>query len=204
MEEIKNNFPDFAFAYDSLSKLQDLYTFWNQKINLISKKDIDFLYERHILHSLSIAKIILFQPNASVLDIGTGGGFPGIPLAIFFPKTQFYLIDSIGKKVKVVKEICQSLGLNNVVVEQVRAEQFTFKADFVVSRSISSMFNIVKWTSKNISDNHFHSLKNGIFALKGGNLKGELKNMENIKEYNLSTFFKIPFFKTKKIIYLPF
>jgi len=204
LEEIKNNFPDFDFAYDALLKLKELYGFWNQKINLISKKDIDFLYERHVLHSLSIAKIISFQPNGSVLDVGTGGGFPGIPLALFFPKTQFYLIDSIGKKTKVVKEICQYLQLENVIVSQIRAEEFTPKVDFVISRAVSSFSNLVKWTSENISSNHFHTIKNGIFALKGGNLEEEIKNIKDIQQYDICNFFKNPFFKTKKIIYLPF
>ena len=160
-------------------------------------------YERHVLHALGIAKVIDFKPGARVLDVGTGGGFPGIPLAILFPETHFYLIDSIGKKIKVVHAVQESLGLKNVQASQLRAEDFKEKVDFVVSRAVAKMDSFVPWIQKNIRSTHKHNLKNGILYLKGGDLTEELASFPKAQEYDLNPFFSTPFFETKKVVYLP-
>jgi 16S rRNA (guanine527-N7)-methyltransferase len=184
-------------------QLKSLYENWNEHINVISRKDIDQLYERHVLHSLGIAKIQAFNRNARVLDIGTGGGFPGIPLSILFPETQFYLVDSIGKKITVVKEIVQALGLKNVKADHIRAEKVKGEFDFIVSRAVTNMDNFVKWTYKKISKNQKHEFKNGILYLKGGNLDKELINFPKATIYELSDYFTEEFFTSKKVVHLP-
>jgi len=188
---------------NQFSKLETLYKEWNAQINVISRKDIDELYVRHVLHSLGIAKIQPFQPKASVLDVGTGGGFPGIPLAILFPETKFYLVDSIGKKIKVVNEVVTALGLENVKAEAIRVENVKGEFDFIVSRAVTNMDDFVKWTRKKIAKKQRHELKNGILYLKGGDLIVELANFPKAAQYNLSDFFDEEFFETKKVVHIP-
>ncbi len=185
------------------SKLEDLYTAWNAKINVISRKDIESLYERHILHSLGIAKVQEFKPGAHILDVGTGGGFPGIPLAILFPETQFYLVDVIAKKIKVVNEVAKALGLKNVKAAQRRAGTFEDRFDFVVSRAVTNMPDFVQWVRKNIAKKSIHELPNGILYLKGGDLTEELAPFPKAVTYALSDYFEETFFETKKVVYLP-
>ena len=184
-------------------QLDSLYREWNSKINVISRKNIDELYVNHVLHSLGIAKIINFLPGAEVLDVGTGGGFPGIPLAIMFPDTQFHLVDSIGKKIKVVDAITRELGLKNVKTSHSRVEKINHQYDFIVSRAVTKMPDFVKWVKKKIKKENLHPLKNGILYLKGGDLSEELKNYKNVRIFNLKDFFEEKFFETKKVVYLP-
>jgi 16S rRNA (guanine527-N7)-methyltransferase len=184
--------------------LKGLYKEWNDKINVISRKDIDQLYERHILHSLSIAKIIQFKPKTKILDIGTGGGFPGIPLAILFPECNFHLVDSIAKKIKVVQEVSNALNLKNIKAEQIRAEQIKNTYDFIVSRAVTAFPIFYNWVRKKVNQNSFNDLENGILYLKGGDLEEELKKFKSkIKSFEISEIFTESFFETKKIIYLP-
>ncbi len=185
------------------SKLDDLYKTWNSQINVISRKDIDELYLRHVLHSLGIAKVQKFQQGSHILDVGTGGGFPGIPLAILFPESNFYLVDSIGKKIKVVKAVTETLGLKNVKSEHERAEKVKGTFDFIVSRAVTNMDDFVKWTRKKIAKKQNHELKNGILYLKGGDLSNELQNFPKATIYNLSDYFVEDFFETKKVVHLP-
>ncbi len=204
MELILKYFPDLTpIQIEQFTKLYDLYIDWNSKINVISRKDIDELYSRHVLHSLGIAKVIQFQPGASVLDVGTGGGFPGIPLAILFPETQFYLIDIIAKKIKVVQEVAKGLGLKNVKAEQKRAELVKEEFDFIVSRAVTNMPDFVKWTKDKTKKNSVHELKNGILYLKGGDLTEELATYKTVQLFDLPEFFDEEFFETKKVVYLP-
>ena len=198
-------FPDLTSRQqEQFSKLKDLYEHWNAQINVISRKDIDLLYERHVLHSLGIAKVISFKPFTDILDVGTGGGFPGIPLAILFPECKFNLVDSIGKKITVVKEVAKGLGLTNVYADQIRAEQMDRKFDFVVSRAVTDMSEFCKWVSRSFKSNSFNSLPNGILSLKGGDLSEELKPFKGkYKLYKLSDYFKEEFFETKQVVYLP-
>ena len=184
------------------SKLQELYKDWNVKINVVSRKDIDELYLRHVLHSLGIAKVVQFKPNTKVLDVGTGGGFPGIPLAILFPDTEFLLVDSIGKKIKVVNEVANSIGLKNLRAEHKRAEQVNGQFDFVVSRAVTKMKVFQQWVKKRISTKQRNILFNGILYLKGGDLTEELKGIKNVELYNISNFFEEEFFETKKVVYI--
>ena len=184
--------------------LDALYRDWNSKINVISRKDIDNLYEHHVLHSLAIAKWIPFMPGTTILDVGTGGGFPGIPLAILFPECQFTLIDSIGKKIKVANEVATALGLTNVVCKQERAEEEKQKFDFVVSRAVMPLPDLVKLVRKNISSKHRNAMPNGIVVLKGGDLKAELAPYQKTAEVTpCSQWFKGEWFETKQVIYLP-
>ena len=186
------------------ARLGPLYIEWNEKINVISRKDIGSLYEKHVLHSLAIAKVIRFTPGTKILDVGTGGGFPGIPLAILFPEVKFHLVDSIGKKIKVVGAVTESLGLQNVVAQQIRAELLIDKYDFIVSRAVTSLPEFVKWIRKNISPIPKNALPNGVLYLKGGDLTSELKPFgKRTVVYNLSEFFTEEFFETKKLTYLP-
>lgn len=188
---------------DQFSKLQELYKDWNLKINVVSRKDIDELYMRHVLHSLGIAKVMEFQANTKVMDVGTGGGFPGIPLAILFPETQFHLVDSIGKKIKVVEEVTAGLGLQNVQTTHGRVEEVKDTYDFIVSRAVAQMETFVRWTKNKVHKKQNHSLKNGILYLKGGDLTEELQKFPKATIYNLSNFFAEDFFETKKVVHLP-
>jgi 16S rRNA (guanine527-N7)-methyltransferase len=204
MYELLNYFPNLdENQIKQFKELQKLYTFWNAQINVISRKDIYDFYEHHVLHSLGISKILQFKTNTCILDVGTGGGFPGIPLAIMFPKVKFYLIDSIGKKVNVVNAVQNDLGLNNVKASKIRAEDFNIKVDFVVSRAVTKMDVFVPWIKDKICSKHKHGLKNGILYLKGGELNKELKNFPRAKCFKLNDYFDLPFFETKKVVYLP-
>ncbi|RXP64608.1 16S rRNA (guanine(527)-N(7))-methyltransferase RsmG [Lutibacter sp. HS1-25] len=204
MDIILKHFPDLTeIQIEQFSKLGELYAFWNAQINVISRKDIDDLYTRHVLHSLGIAKVQQFKPGSKVLDIGTGGGFPGIPLAILFPETHFYLVDSIGKKIKVVNEVVTALELKNVKAEVKRAEIVKEEFDFIVSRAVTKMEDFVKWTRGKIAKKQQHDLKNGILYLKGGDLTEELASFPNATLYNLTDYFKDAFFETKKVVHIP-
>lgn len=206
MNSILPYFPDLTTTQISqFEALGALYKDWNEKINIISRKDIDNLYTNHIQHSLAIAKVIEFKPNTHILDVGTGGGFPGIPLAILFPEVQFHLVDSIAKKIKVVSEVATAIKLQNVKAEQQRVEELDSVYDFVVSRGVTSLKELNGWTKKRISKVSFNSLKNGIIALKGGdsliNETTEIgKNL--VKTWLISGFFQEEFFETKKVVYL--
>ncbi|MCX2480154.1 16S rRNA (guanine(527)-N(7))-methyltransferase RsmG [Pedobacter sp. MC2016-15] len=185
-------------------QLYDLYSFWNAQINVISRKDIEELYQRHILHSLGIAKFCAFKPGTKVLDVGTGGGFPGIPLAIMFPETQFHLVDSIGKKIKVVTEVAAALGLTNVKASHLRAEQVTDKYDFVVSRAVTRLSDFYPWIKGKFTKQSNHAIANGILYLKGGELAEEIKESGLKAElYPLSAYFEEDFFETKYVVYIP-
>ncbi len=204
MEEIIKQFPKLTEnQLLQFQKLEELYQDWNAKINVISRKDIDELYTKHVLHSLAIAKIQPFEPGTYILDVGTGGGFPGIPLAILFPETRFYLIDVIAKKIKVVQAVAEGLGLKNVKAEQMRAENVKGDYDFIVSRAVTNMPDFVSWIKDKIKKQNKHELKNGILYLKGGDLTEELKDFTKAKEYNIAEFFKDEFFETKKVVHLP-
>ena len=205
MTEIDKYFPKLTQEQkDKYSKLVQLYKYWNSKVNLISRKDIDNLEINHILHSLSIVKIVSFKESTSVLDVGTGGGLPGIPLAIFFPKVNFTLIDSIGKKIKVVKSICSELSINNVDAINDRVENHLAHYDFILSRAVTRMDIFYKLVNKNFRDNSLNKMKNGIISLKGGNLDEELKDFNEKNIYDINEYFNYEFFQTKKIIYIPF
>ncbi len=184
-------------------KLELLYQDWNQKINVVSRKDIDELYLRHVLHSLGIAKILRFKSGATVLDVGTGGGFPGIPLAILFPGTHFTLVDAIGKKIKVVEEVVSGLTLQNVKTHHCRAEDLDGKYDFIVSRAVAAMPTFVRWVKGRVNKKSEHELKNGILYLKGGDLTEELAGYSNARVFELKDIFEEDFFETKKLVYLP-
>ncbi|MEC7454228.1 MAG: 16S rRNA (guanine(527)-N(7))-methyltransferase RsmG [Bacteroidota bacterium] len=204
MEKLLTYFPTLSdLQKQKLQQLQGLYADWNRKINVISRKDIDALYERHVLHALGIAKLISFRPNANVLDIGTGGGFPGVPLAILFPDTNFYLIDSIQKKIRVVQAIAKAVDLNNLKASYLRAEEVEGQFDFVVSRAVTKMPRFVGWVKNKISTSQQHELANGILALKGGDLTAELLDYPNAKVYPLDRYFHEQFFATKAVVHLP-
>jgi 16S rRNA (guanine527-N7)-methyltransferase len=204
MDIILKYFPNLSKRQNHQFKaLKNIYLEWNSQINVISRKDIDELYVKHVLHSLGIAKVQSFNAGSKILDIGTGGGFPGIPLAILFPNVKFYLVDSIGKKIKVVNEVVTALKLENVVASHERAEKVNGKFDFIVSRAVTNMNDFVKWTHKKVAKQQNHPLKNGILYLKGGDLKQELQNFPNTTVYNLSDYFAEDFFETKKVVYLP-
>lgn len=189
---------------DKFSQLKELYLDWNSKINVISRKDIDELCVRHVLHSLSITKVVGFAHGTQVVDVGCGGGFPGIPLAIYFPETYFTLVDSIGKKIRVVTEVAAALGLSNVTAIHERAEKLTSKYDFVVSRAVTAFPDFVKLTLKLVSSKHINAIPNGIIYLKGGDFTAEVEPFKKYVEiFNIPDFFDEPFFETKKIIYLP-
>ncbi len=201
---IKKYFQLTAIQEKQMELAVDLYIDWNQKINVVSRKDIEQIVERHFLHSLSIAKFIRFKPGTKVLDIGTGGGFPGIPLAIIFPETEFFLSDSIAKKIKVVNEIASTLDLENVRAEAIRSEEIKEKFDFIISRAVTAFPKFMSFCNKKIINKDKNGLPNGIIYLKGGNFSDELKNYKKAKIFNISDFFDEEFFVTKKIIYLPY
>ena len=204
MEEILRQFPNLTENQRiQFEMLQALYEDWNSKINVISRKDIDELYTRHVLHSLGMAKIIEFRPGSKIMDVGTGGGFPGIPLAILFPEVDFYLIDVIAKKIKVVNEVATALGLKNVKAEQKRAELVKQEFDFIVSRAVTNMTDFVSWVDGAVSKKQNHEIGNGILYLKGGDLTEELKDFPKATEYNLADIFEDEFFETKKVVHLP-
>ncbi|MFN3839870.1 MAG: 16S rRNA (guanine(527)-N(7))-methyltransferase RsmG [Cyclobacteriaceae bacterium] len=189
---------------DQFSALYSIYREWNGKINVISRKDIDNLYINHVLHSLGIAKVISFKPGTCVLDVGTGGGFPGIPLAILFPEVHFHLVDSIGKKITVVNEVAKALKLTNVRGEQVRAEQLKGEYDFIVSRAVTRLKEFYGWVHRNVKRQSMHELKNGILYLKGGDLDDELRELKrSFTEYALRDYFSEDFFYTKKVVHVP-
>ncbi len=205
MELILKYFPDLTEKQiKQFSQLQDLYTDWNAQINVISRKDMDNLYVKHVLHSLAIAKVINFVDGSKILDVGTGGGFPGIPLAILFPKVEFLLVDSIGKKIKVVNGVKDSLGLTNLRSQHTRAEQVVGQFDFVVSRAVTKMKVFQQWVRKRISAKQKNNLFNGILYLKGGDLTEELKGIKNVDIYNIPKYFEEDFFETKKIVYISY
>ena len=203
MKIILDKFPDLSEKQISqFSKLKDLYTYWNDKINVISRKDIENIYLRHILHSLAIAKFINFKNGTTVLDLGTGGGFPGIPLSIIFPKTNFILSDSIKKKILVVNEVVKQLGLENVKSEWSRAENLNHKYDFLVTRAVAKMPKIIEWSKGNFNPISINDISNGIIALKGGDVTEELLGIEQKKIVDIKNFFDIHYFIDKKIVYV--
>jgi 16S rRNA (guanine527-N7)-methyltransferase len=205
LQIIEKYFPNLTEVQKAqLKELKPLYEEWNAQINVISRKDIEQLYERHVLHSLSIAKLITFKSGSQLMDLGCGGGFPGIPLAILFPEVSFTLIDSIGKKIKVVQEIADASGLNNVQAHHMRAEKVKDRFDFVITRAVAPMSDLVKWTRKKYATEQNHELENGIIALKGGDLNQELASWGKRKiVLNLSDYFEESFFETKKIVHVP-
>ena len=204
MEIVLKYFPNITPQQkEHFAALQGLYSEWNEKINVISRKDIEQLYERHVVHSLAIYKFLPFQPGSKILDIGTGGGFPGIPLAIMMPDVQFHLTDSIGKKIKVVQEVADALGLKNVKAEHIRSEQVKSKYDFVVSRAVAELKMLLAWSNGKVLKDNVNALPNGLICLKGGDLKDELKEVKREKEiYGLSDYFSEEFFETKKLVYV--
>lgn len=204
MEQLLTYFPEITDRQrEQFAALYDLYTDWNAKINVISRKDIENLYEHHVLHSLGIAKIIHFKPGTKVMDLGTGGGFPGIPLAILFPEVQFHLVDSIGKKIKVATEVASSIGLTNVTLKHCRAEEEKQLFDFVVSRAVMPLADLVKIVRKNISKEQHNAYPNGLVCLKGGELEHEtLPLKSSTLVYNLHDYFKEEYFATKKVVYV--
>lgn len=205
MDKIVKYFPDLTERQrEQLAALLPLYEEWNAQINVISRKDMDHFYEHHVLHSLAIAKAVRFKPMAEVLDVGTGGGFPGVPLAIMFPDARFTLIDSIGKKIKVVSDVIDRLGLANTKALQIRAEQLDGEFDFVVSRAVTTLPEFVPWVKGKISKTQYHTLHNGILYLKGGDLDAELAPFrKKVRTWNISDWFDEEYFETKKVIYLP-
>lgn len=205
--------PDIIFKYfpqlssvqqQQFEQLYDLYTYWNAQINVISRKDSELLYEHHVLHSLGIAKVIQFKPHTRLLDVGCGGGFPGIPLAILFPECSFHLVDSIGKKIKVVNEVATAIGLTNLTAQHERAEKIKQSYDFIISRAVTAFPEFYNWVRTKASKNSFNDLPNGILYLKGGDLKEEFGAFyHKAKFYNLQDYFEEPFFETKKVVYYP-
>lgn len=204
MQLILKYFPDLTDdQIDKFKNLEALYQDWNLKINVVSRKDIDELYLRHVLHSLVIAKIIMFKDGTKIMDVGTGGGFPGIPLAILFPECTFHLVDSIAKKVKVVDEVVAGLGLTNVKTAHCRVEEVKDTYDFIVSRAVAAMPTFVHWVKGRVAKTQNHELKNGILYLKGGDLTEELQDYKTATIYNISDFYSEEFFDTKKVVHLP-
>lgn len=203
-EKLLKYFPNLSQQQlDQYELLAKEFLSWNEKINLISRKDTENLFEHHILHSLAIAKVCKFKPQCEVMDIGTGGGFPGLPLAIMFPETKFYLVDSIGKKIKVVQALVEALGLKNVKAEQIRAENVNRQFDFIVSRAVTYLPDFMQWTKGKISKIQYHDLANGVLYLKGGDLTEELSTIKNkYKIYDIDQYFEEEFFETKKVIHV--
>lgn len=205
METILKYFPELTAAQrEQFKMLQGLYKEWNEQINVVSRKDIDELYVRHVLHSMGIAKTISFKDETAILDVGTGGGFPGIPLAILFPKVHFHLVDSIGKKIKVVKAISEEIGLTNVEATHSRVQDLKHSYDFVVSRAVTNMSNFTNIIRKRVERKGFNSLRNGILYLKGGDLGEELAPFKPVRIFELSDYFEEDFFETKKVVHIPY
>jgi 16S rRNA (guanine527-N7)-methyltransferase len=204
VERIFYYFPDLsALQKEQFEKLYAVYEEWNSQINVVSRKDFEFFYERHVLHSLGIAKMISFKPGTEILDVGTGGGFPGVPLAILFPDVKFYLVDSIGKKIKVVKEVVAALGLKNVRAEHKRANEVRHQFDFVVSRAVTHIDRFIPWVDNKFKKQQKNVYPNGVFYLKGGDLTEEFANVKNYTEqFDLSRVFEEEFFETKKVVYI--
>lgn len=204
MDKILEYFPDLTpDQIQKFEKLKGLYADWNERINVISRKDMDNFYERHVLHSLGIAKMVSFVPGTSVLDVGTGGGFPGIPLAIMFPDCQFLLVDSIAKKIKVVEAVIEELGLENAKAEVKRAEKVKDKFDFIVSRAVTRMNRFIPWVRNKIKTKGINGYPNGIFYLKGGDLEEELSEISyDYEVFDLEKEFELPFYETKKVVYV--
>lgn len=203
MDLILKYFPDLTEKQiEQFNKVGDLYKQWNEQINVVSRKDIEEIYTNHILHSLAIAKVMKFEDGSDVLDVGTGGGLPGIPLAILFPNVNFHLVDSIGKKIKVVQGVADGLGLTNVKAEQKRAEELHNHYDFVISRAVTAMPRFAEWIRGKFKKDSLNPLPNGLLYLKGGDLSEELKDFPNAELHNISDFFEEDFFETKKVVYL--
>lgn len=206
MQMLQNYFPELTpQQIQQFDALPAIYAEWNDKINVVSRNDIDNLMERHVLHALGIAKVLEFLPGSHVLDVGTGGGFPGVPLAILYPKTHFHLVDSVAKKIMVVKEVCKHIGLSNVKAEQARAESLKGSYDFVISRAVTQLVKFYPWVAHQFKPESLHELKNGVLYLKGGDLQEEIEasKLKSIKTYTLSDYFEEPFFDTKKVLYVP-
>ena len=205
MDIILKYFPDLTEQQkEKFARLKPLYEEWNEKINVISRKDMEHFYEKHVLHSLAIAKVMVFQPGTKVLDIGTGGGFPGIPLAIMFPDTHFHLVDSIGKKITVVKDVAKKLKLSNVEAQQTRAEELVRKYDFIISRAVTRFANFYPWVKGKLRREDFNEFPNGIFLLKGGEVDEEMEEIQvSYVTYHLDDYFKEEFFNTKKVVFVP-
>lgn len=206
MHLIRKYFPELtALQIRQFEQLEELYRFWNARINVISRKDLEEIYLHHVLHSLSVARLISFVPGTKILDIGTGGGFPGIPLSILFPESSFLLIDSIGKKIKVVNNIITSLGLKNCSGEQIRAENLKGKFDFIISRAVTGLPVFLQWVKDKIETHEKNSIHNGVIYLKGGDLKEEIRSIRNsVTIYPVSDYFDEPFFESKKIVYISY
>lgn len=205
MELISKYFPNLSEQQKKqFADLFEVYKEWNEKINVVSRKDIDNLYINHVLHSLGIAKVIQFKPDANILDVGTGGGFPGVPLSILFPETHFHLVDSIGKKIHVVQEVISALGIKNAIAEQSRVEELDRKYDFIVSRGVTSLKELLKWNKKSFAKTSLHEMPNGLICLKGGDsLIEEIGEINlHVKTWLLSDFFEEEFFKEKKVVYV--
>lgn len=202
---IQSYFPDLTeVQLAQFDKLQELYEDWNSKINVISRKDMEHFYVHHVLHSLGIVKVMPFEPDTKILDIGTGGGFPGIPLAIMFPETHFHLVDSIGKKITVVKDVVKQLGLTNVEAQQARVEELVRKYDFVISRAVTRMANFYPWVKNKIRKEDVSEFVNGILYLKGGEVDEEMEELDkSYVVYHMEDYFKEAYFETKKVIYIP-
>ena len=206
MDLILKYFPDLTETQKAqFADLAELYTYWNERVNVVSRKDIDNLYEKHVLHSLGIAKVHQFSMDTSILDVGTGGGFPGIPLAILFPESQFFLVDSIGKKIMVVNKVAEALKLENVRAQQIRAEQINESFHFVVSRAVSRLGSFYPWVNNKFYKGYDKGLKHGILYLKGGDLKEEIREsgLKRVKTHDLSDHFNGEFFDTKQVVYVP-
>jgi len=204
VQDLFRHFPNLTEAQkNQFEALDDLYRFWNAQINVVSRKDIDMLYEHHVLHSLSIAKVLEFLPGETVLDVGTGGGFPGIPLAILFPETSFHLVDSIGKKIKVVQEVAQALGLKNIKASHMRAEEVKGTVDFVISRAVTQLKEFYPWVRAKLRKGGKNTLANGVLYLKGGDLTEELAaaKLKGVQQFAITKYFPQDFFATKYVVY---
>lgn len=203
MHSLQQHFPHFTGSQLlQFEKMEEVYAYWNERINVISRKDMEHFYERHVLHSLTIAKLFEFKDGMKILDLGTGGGFPGIPLAIAFPEVHFHLVDSIGKKINVVKEVVQALGLKNVTAEHIRVEEVKGHYDFVVTRAVARLDTLIHWVNSKIKFNKEHPQLSGLICLKGGDLTEEFKNVKwEIKEYPVASIFNADFYDTKKVIH---